>query len=282
MSSQNLIRRLAPLVIVASLAAYPAWAGHEWTCTGNTAYHWASSSVSIVPATEENPAGSIGRPESDYHSAYDNAVLLWNTTTMNLSYSSNGDLSLFYDTYGTNGWLGLATIYPSGCVIQAAMAQLNDTYLASYSQTAVDHVACQEIGHTFGLDHNRGSSTTCMNDLITSAGNSINQHDRDTLYCIYNVCNQPPVASFTWSNPYSTQVDFNASASYDPDGSIVSYYWDFDDGYTTTTTSPTVTHWYNTQASYYVMLRVTDNQGATSTTYRAITLCDEGQIECEF
>lgn len=135
---------------------------------------------------------------------------------MDLSYSGTGDLELFYDTYGNNGWLGLATIVPSNCVIQSATAQLNDSYLGngSYSQTAVDHVACQEVGHTFGLDHNRSANDTCMNDQILSAGNQINQHDRDTLFCIYNTCNEPPNAILDWSNPYGLRVDFDASSSW--------------------------------------------------------------------
>jgi PKD repeat protein len=277
-------------ICLAVAAAGPLLADHEWMCNSTTPYHWASTSVSIVPATEEIPAGAIARPEVDYHTAYDNAVLLWHSTTMNLSYSSGGNLSLFYDTYGVNGWLGLATIWQSNCVISMARSQLNDTYLGNtgtYSRTNVDHVACQEVGHTFGLDHNRTSNTTCMNDNILTAGTQINQHDRDTLDCIYTTgqpcdVNLPPVASFTWNNPYSTRVDFNASASSDPDGSIVSYLWDFGDSTTTTTMSPTVTHWYNVEMAYFVQLTVTDNEGATSTTYEGITLCDGGQIECQF
>ncbi len=99
------------------------------------------------------------------------------------------ELTFFYDRYGRNGWLGLASIGGiSNCVIGNASSRLNDSYLldtARYSQTAINHVACQEVGHTFGLNHNRSSSTTCMNDTILTAGNQINQHDRDLLAQIY-------------------------------------------------------------------------------------------------
>jgi len=114
---------------------------------------------------------------------------LWNGTVINLTQSGTIRLRLFYDRYGTTGWLGLAQIGGiSNCVIGNAQSRLNDTYLqdtARYSQTAVNHVACQEVGHVFGLGHNRTSSTTCMNDTILTAGNQINQHDRDLLNSIY-------------------------------------------------------------------------------------------------
>jgi len=86
---------------------------------------------------------------------------------------------------------------------------------------------------------------------------------------MFSYVNEAPVASLTYSpsNPliYDT-VTFNASASYDPDGSIVSYTWDFGDGNVTTVTDPIITHVYTTAEStvnYTVTLTVTDNEGST-------------------
>jgi len=93
---------------------------------------------------------------------------------------------------------------------------------------------------------------------------------------IFTYPNQAPVASFTYSpaNPliYET-VTFDASASYDPDGSIVSYTWDFGDGAVTTVTNPIITHTYTTAMStvnYSVTLTVTDNGGGTGSTTQIV------------
>ncbi len=79
------------------------------------------------------------------------------------------------------------------------------------------------------------------------------------------VLNRPPLASFT-ENATTVRteevINFDASESYDPDGSIVSYYWDFGDG--NTTTGVTSTHAYSEDGNYTVTLTVTDDDGASS------------------
>ena len=79
--------------------------------------------------------------------------------------------------------------------------------------------------------------------------------------------NQPPVAAFefTPSNPVpGTTVIFNASSALDPDGTIESYAWDFGDGDTVTTGSPTIEHVFTADGTYEVTLNVTDDHGATA------------------
>ncbi len=61
----------------------------------------------------------------------------------------------------------------------------------------------------------------------------------------------------------SIPVSFDGSASYDPDGSIVSYLWNFGDG--STTGGVSASHTYATAGIYTATLLVTDNAGATST-----------------
>ncbi|MEM4662794.1 MAG: PKD domain-containing protein [Candidatus Diapherotrites archaeon] len=54
-------------------------------------------------------------------------------------------------------------------------------------------------------------------------------------------------------------VAFDATMSFDPDGSIKSYEWDFGDG--STATGPIVAHIFSTKGSFFVRLRVTDQNG---------------------
>ncbi len=79
------------------------------------------------------------------------------------------------------------------------------------------------------------------------------------------VANQPPVGSFT-AAPNGLTVTFNASASSDPDGTILGYQWNFGDGTTVlNTTSATVTHVYANSGTFMVNLIVLDSRGTVST-----------------
>jgi PKD repeat protein len=89
--------------------------------------------------------------------------------------------------------------------------------------------------------------------------------------------NQPPTADFsTDADPaYSERpVDFDGSASKDPDGQIVKYEWDWESDGTYDATGATATHAYTFAGTYEATLRVTDNSGATATTQRAISVVD--------
>jgi PKD repeat protein len=82
-----------------------------------------------------------------------------------------------------------------------------------------------------------------------------------------------PVASFTYSplDPYVGEtVTFNASASYDPDGTIVSYIWDFGDD--SSGEGNITTHLYAAGGAYTVTLTVIDNESLSSNSTTEITV----------
>ena len=92
------------------------------------------------------------------------------------------------------------------------------------------------------------------------------------------VTNRAPTASFTVTpNPAATRqnVTLNAAGSTDPDGTIAHYEWDLDNNGTYETdggTTATRTATFATVGTVTVGLRVTDNNGATATTTRTLTV----------
>lgn len=85
-----------------------------------------------------------------------------------------------------------------------------------------------------------------------------------------------PVANFTYSpeKPLLGEVvTFNASASYDLNGYIVSYRWDFGDDNVTTVSTSTITHVYNIEGTYVVRLAVTDNQSLATGIEKTVRVC---------
>jgi PKD repeat protein len=90
--------------------------------------------------------------------------------------------------------------------------------------------------------------------------------------------NQQPTANFTYSptGPLTNEtVEFDPSASSDPDGTIVEYRWDLDGDGTddTVTTSATNVTWnYADDGDFNVTLEVVDNDSATDTESKTVAV----------
>jgi PKD repeat protein len=69
-------------------------------------------------------------------------------------------------------------------------------------------------------------------------------------------------------------VSFDSAGSTDPDGTIVSYAWDFGD--TASGTGATTSHTYTAAGSFTAVLTVTDNGGKTATSSVTITVTGDG------
>ena len=114
-----------------------------------------------------------------------------------------GRVEVCNDDYGNTGWLGVAQIwiYTGSSHIAQGTVELNDYYFSgggsSYqfnNSAEKQHVVCQEVGHTFGLDHQSTSGAsldTCMDYYHnTSSGDTKstrpNNVDFGELTCIYD------------------------------------------------------------------------------------------------
>jgi PKD repeat protein len=94
--------------------------------------------------------------------------------------------------------------------------------------------------------------------------------------------NQPPIAQFSYSpeNPVVGQiVSFDASLSYDPDGDIVSFEWDFGDE--TAGSGKTIDHVFSWSDSFIVSLTVIDRENAVDKLTKTIEV-SEGEIGLNF
>ena len=98
--------------------------------------------------------------------------------------------------------------------------------------------------------------------------------------------NDAPTASFSWHALSSSgtrlvveprtgdRIEFDASDSSDPDGEIVEYAWKWDSNgsYDETTSDSVIEHAFSSAGSHRVTLRVTDDDGATATVTKTISI----------
>ena len=91
--------------------------------------------------------------------------------------------------------------------------------------------------------------------------------------------NQNPVADASAGSPYQGLVNeailFDGSDSYDPDGGIVDWDWQFGDG--NSLSGRIVNHTYTKAGSYLVKLTVTDTQGATDTDIKTCIITQQNK-----
>ncbi|MEJ8473672.1 PKD domain-containing protein [Roseibium algae] len=121
--------------------------------------------------------------------------------------------------------------------------------------TAIDGEIVQ---HAFSEPGNYAVSLKVTDDTSVSNNSSV-----DTVQVFVNA---PPVADAGPDQAVALAevVEFDGSASNDPDGKIISYLWDFGDG--TTATGETTTYAYAAPGTFEVRLTITDDSGTRSQT----------------
>ena len=152
-------RLLTALLSLLSFWAFPAptYATHSWS-----GYHWARTTASFTLKLGDNVSSAwdsyLGTASSDWSASavLDTTVVPGGVTKQRQCQATSGRVEVCSTTYGNNGWLGVASIWISGLHITQGTVKMNDTYFntAKYNTPAWRHlVMCQEVGHTFGLDH---------------------------------------------------------------------------------------------------------------------------------
>lgn len=89
----------------------------------------------------------------------------------------------------------------------------------------------------------------------------------------YVYVSTPPVAEFTMTPPMGVapvSISFDASASYDPDGTIEKYRWDYGDE--TFGKGKKTSHTYGAAGDYTVMLEVVDDYGVSTTASKELKI----------
>jgi hypothetical protein len=183
------------VVFASALSASHSWGGYHWARTTNQFTLKLGDNL-----TTSTWHGHLAQTSRDWNSG--NTPLL---TAVVAGQSRKrcsmvaGTTQVCNDNYGRNGWLGLASInIIDGTHITQGTAKMNDTYFntATYNNpNEREHVMCQEVAHTFGLDHQSedGSSlNTCMDyfsNTGANAGSTLstkpNAHDFQELQTIY-------------------------------------------------------------------------------------------------
>jgi hypothetical protein len=113
--------------------------------------------------------------------------------------------------------------------------------------------------------------------LQTSDGGYVLAGDKDSDLWLVKLSKEgpAPTALFKYDPGYAgvnQTITFDASASYDPDGNITNYQWDFGDGNRTNTTEKIISHSYDRKGKYNVVLTVMDNEGAMNSISRELTV----------
>jgi hypothetical protein len=203
----KMLHRVVLAVGAAAVALMPALATNSWG-----GYHWAGDGrnleLTVNRANTAQWTTAVSGAIADWEKSRELSFTSKNVSGVNTKRCPPiaGQILVCNDAYGQRGWLGLATIWLSSGHIVQGLTQLNDTYfnMAFYNTDAWRAlVACQEIGHDFGLDHqdenfNNVNLGTCEDYTNAPAGGVYNgfdygpsnehpnAHDYDQISLIYN------------------------------------------------------------------------------------------------
>lgn len=246
------------------LRTLPAYTGgnNEWT---DTRYFLANQDVEVE---------SSGKhwEETTYEITPDEREGLWCFTVIKGTYNNND--VVFYVNSDTGDPLKLTSAEPPSTPLQENVVE--DLVIGDCNTVVVDASRSTDPNQdilTFEWDFGDGTKTEGVR-VVHRYDNpgvytiSLTAYDHSGVPCdvgfkaIEVVINDPPVAD-AGPDQYTSvghEVAFDGTGSYDNDGKIIEYLWDFGDGTTKTGYAPT--HSYQAPGTYHVTLTVTDDSGS--------------------
>jgi PKD repeat protein len=250
--------------------------------------------VTFNATGSSDPEGPIAKYEWDLDGNGTYETDTGSNPTVSKSYPSKGNVAVGLRVTDSDGATATTTV---GITVQnrapSASFTATPNPVSTLAPVSFDASTSSDpdgsvVKYEWDLDGNgsyetsTGSTPTVTNSFKTAGEHEVGLRVTDddgatgTFTRTVTVQNQAPTASFTATPnpvPTGTAVSFDASGSSDPDGSVVKYEWDLDgNGSYETSTGATATSTYNVAGNVTVGLRVTDDNGATSTTTRSLTV----------
>ena len=153
--------------------------------------------------------------------------------------------------------------------------------VVQFNDTSIDVDGYVESWHWDFGDGNTSSDQNSTHQYGDNGTYSVtfritdNGGETDEVLKYVTVINIPPNANFIFSpdNPSTHDLIQFSDISFDPDGTIVSWHWDFGDGDDTTEQNPSCQ--YIDNGTYTVKLEVADDDGATNFTEHNIIIGNE-------
>jgi PKD repeat protein len=137
-------------------------------------------------------------------------------------------------------------------------------------------VHAETISHTFDA-----AGTYTISLTVQDQSGATETTTSEVTVSLSEEVNQPPTASVVINGPAPVgdaplMVNFDASGSSDPEGSPLTYKWNFGDGAIATTDSGLISHQYTVAGNYRATVEVSDNQKAFDTETSQLVMVTEG------
>lgn len=195
-SARPRITRIALMAVAITVALQASSsANHSWG-----GYHWARTTNPVTVEVGDNVSSGwdahLALAASDWDTEpspaqyldYLNPIVVAGRANPRNCRPTSGRVEVCNSSYGNNGWLGVAQVWVSGLHIVQGTVKLNDYYFNNYppynganKEAWKQMVVCQEVGHTWGLDHqdenfNNQNLGTCMDYTSNVIGPPDNEH----------------------------------------------------------------------------------------------------------